>query len=254
MWDSREVGSCVQFRIHASPLICIYLSSDASAWRLAPFLCVLASASERVLVHPFWKARNPRVGFSLVTSPDAVPKLSLHNTQGSTCCSRYPAAKPTLTSQSQSPVAKPTLNPVLKIKSIHYSKSWPTRLRLRCRRWSYSKLSPHLVWGGVHLLARKTSTSCAWYFYVHFYVRGTSTCTFYMHFYVHGTSNALLRPVCMALLRAGRMELLAHHFYVHLCLHSAWQTSLWLRGWLILLSMSLIPMNFVIRADLEAGI
>ena len=65
MWDSREVGSCVQFRIHASSLICICVSSDASAWRLAPFLCVLASASERVLVHPFWKARNPREGFSL---------------------------------------------------------------------------------------------------------------------------------------------------------------------------------------------
>jgi len=50
--------------------------------------------------------------------------------------------------------------------------------------WSFSKLSPRLVFGSVYPLARKASTSCAWrfyvqvawYFYVHF-LRIASTCT-----------------------------------------------------------------------------
>jgi len=72
-------------------------------------------------------------------STDAVLLLSLRNSQGPTCSSRYPAGKSMLTSQS--PAAKPPLEPVLKIKNIHCSRSLPTRLRLRCWRWSCSKLS-----------------------------------------------------------------------------------------------------------------
>jgi len=57
LWDSREVGSSVQFLIHASSSICICL-----VWRICmtpgAFLMCAASVSERVLAEPFWIARD----------------------------------------------------------------------------------------------------------------------------------------------------------------------------------------------------
>ena len=56
LWDSHEVGSSVQFLIHASSSICICL-----VWRIGmtscTFLMCTASVSERVLAEPFRKAR-----------------------------------------------------------------------------------------------------------------------------------------------------------------------------------------------------
>ena len=59
LWYSRLVSLSVQFLIHASSSICICL-----VWRICmmpdAFLMCAASASERVLVEPFWKApRSP---------------------------------------------------------------------------------------------------------------------------------------------------------------------------------------------------
>jgi len=191
-----------------------FASSDASTWRHAHFSCALCQClnassrnhpeklaiSRQGFLLPFQTAHDlPKrvLGELLVgyVATNAIPMLSLRNSQGPTCCSRYPAAKPTLTSQS--PAAKPTLDPVLRIKNIHCSRSFPTRLRLHCQRWSYSKIFPRLGLGVLYLHARMASTSCAWHFYVqvawhfyvHFYMRGTATWTFYVHFYVHGTST-----------------------------------------------------------------
>jgi len=55
--DSRQVGSSIQFLIHASSSICICLVRRICMTPCA-FLMSAASASERVLAEPFWKAHD----------------------------------------------------------------------------------------------------------------------------------------------------------------------------------------------------
>jgi len=97
------------------------------------FLMCAASASERVLAEPLpKKARDlPEEFLAGYVATDAVPLLSLRKSQGPNCCLHYQAAKPTLTSQS--PAAKPTLTPVLKIQEHPLPWSLATHLRSHCR-------------------------------------------------------------------------------------------------------------------------
>jgi len=170
LWYSRLVSLSVQFLIHASSSICICL-----VWCICmmpdAFLMCVASASERVLAEPFWKKprdlpRGVLAGYEPWCGPTAISsQLSRANLL------------------SWSPAAKPTPDPVLKIKNIHCSRS----------------LIPRLVWGSVNFDHAKG----------------------FLHVWSGG---ACIRW-------QGRRQHLAHHFYVHLYLRSARQTSLRLGGW-----------------------
>jgi len=144
-----------------------------------------------------------RKGFSLVMSPgdvatDAVPLLSRRNSQVTTCCTRSPAAKP-------------TPDPVLKIKNIHCPRSLP----------------PRLVWGSVNFdhvasfLHVWSGGACiCWQGRCQRLAHGASTCR------SHGNST------CSSWASLLRAPLLA------LCTTNLASTG---RMILILLSMSFIP-------------
>jgi len=149
------------------------------------------------MTHHRKKRENEKLAGDVAT--DAVPLLSRRNSQGPTSCSRSPAAKP-------------TPDPVLKIKNIHYSRSLPSRL-VR-------------VWGSVNfehaasLLHVWSWGACICWQGRHQHLAHGATCRLY------GTSTC---TSCVSLLRAPLLALCTTHL------------ALTGRMNLILLSMSFIP-------------
>ena len=107
---------------------------------------------------------------------DAVPLVSRRNSQGPTCCSRSPAAKP-------------TPDPVLKIKNIHSSRSLPPRLVKGSVNFEHVAGLLN-VWSGGACVCRQGRRQCL--------VHGASTCRSYRTF----TCTS-----CASLLRASLLAL-----------------------------------------------
>ena len=107
---------------------------------------------------------------------DAVPLLSRRNSQGPTCCSRSPAAKP-------------TPDPVLMIKNIHCSRSLPPRFVWGSVNFDHATSFLHVWSGGACIRWQGRRQRLA---------HGASTCR------SHGTCTC---TSCASLLRAPLLPL-----------------------------------------------